>query len=266
MEDSDNEGLISRLEQSAKLIAVFVIVSYGVGIMISNMYLATLGLADFDLLRPRAVLSGLWFIVFFAVGVIAEESIQRAYKLKGIPFTWLLGNVLVAFFGAFFFYFFVFLFAHAGQHADRALVKAWILMPLLMFVMVGSVVTQVQYAMKEWRRRKTDEKVGPISAAFFISHCMFALIALVVFASLFITHYYRFVSQEYGGGKPRSVQMAVSDKAASALKGMSVVTTENLVEGPVELIHETSDDVAFRSNGGNTIILPRREILAIRIK
>lgn len=266
MEDANSVSLISRLEQAAKPIAILIGVSYAAGIMISNLYLASLGIMDFDLLRPKAVLSGLWFIVFFAVGVIAEESVQRAYEMKDIPFTWRLANALVAFCGAFFFYFFSFVFAHAGQHADRALLWAWILVPLFMFVMVGSVVTQVQYASKEWRRRKTDQKVGPTSAAFFVGHCMFAAIALILFASFFVKYFYRFVSQEYGGGKPRSVQIAVSDKAALALKGMSVVTNQNIVEGDVELIHETSDDVAFRSNGGSTIILPRREILAIRIK
>ena len=266
MENPDNVSLITKLEQTAKPIAIVIGVSYGAGVMISNGHLASLGLMDFDLLRPKAVLSGLWFIVFLAVGVVAEESIQRSYMMKEIPFTWRLGNALVAFCGAFFFYFFAFVFAHAGQHADRALVRAWILVPVFMFVLAGTAVTAVQYATKEWRRRKTDQRVGPTSAAFFIAHCMFAAVALVLFASLFIAHFYRFVSQEYGGGKPRSVQIAVSDKAASALKGMSVVTSDNLVEGPVELIHETSDDVAFRSNGGNTIIVPRREILAIRIK
>lgn len=266
MENPDNVSLISRLERTAKPIAVLIAASYGAGIMISNGYLASLGVMDFDLLRPKAILSGLWFIVFLAVGVVAEESIQRSYGMKDIPLTWRLGNALVAFCGAFFFYFFAFLFAHAGQRANRALVRAWILVPLFMFLLVGTTVTAVQYAAKEWRRRKTDRKVGPTSAAFFIMHSMWAAIAVVLFAYLFITHFYRFVPQEYGGGRPRSVEIAVSDKAASALKSMSVVTVDNVVQGPTDLIHETSEEVAFRSNGGNTIILPRREILAIRIK
>lgn len=266
MENPDSVSLISTLEQAAKPIAILIGVSYGAGIMISNGYLASLGVTDFDLLRPKAALSGLWFIAFFAVSVVAEQSIDHSYKMKAIPLTWRLGNALVAFCGAFFFYFFAFVFSHAGQHADTVLVRALVLVPLLMFVSAGTFVTAVQWAAKEWRRRKTDPKVGPTSAAFFLGDCGFSALAVVLFASLFITHFYRLVPQEFGGGKPRPVVVAVSDKTASALKAMSVVTTNNVVEGPTELIHETAEGVVLRSNGSNTIILPRREILAIRIK
>ncbi len=265
MENPGNLGLISSLEQSAKPIAVLIGVSYGIGLMISNGYLASMGVIDFDLLRPKAVLSGLWFLAFFAVSVIAEESIQRSFKKRDIPITWRFGNALIAFCGAFLSYFLVLVLVHAGEHVNRALFLALTLGPLFMFLVAGTVVTQVQYAVREWRRRYKDQETGPAAAAFFLSHCMFSALAVIVFASLFTTHFYRFLPQEFGGGKSRPVQIAVSDKAAAVLRGMSVVTTGNTVEGPVDLIHETSEEIAFRSNGGKTIVLPRREILAIRI-
>jgi predicted neutral ceramidase superfamily lipid hydrolase len=265
MDNPNISSLIRRLEESAKPIAVLIGVSYGIGIMISNGYLASMGIMDFDLLRPKAVLSGLWFLAFLSVLVIAEESIARSLKKRDVPITWRLGNGLIAFCGAFFSYFFVLVFVHAREHVNSGLLRALIIGPLFMFVVAGALVSQVQYAVNEWKRRDADRETGPAAAGFFLSHCMFSVLAVVVFASLFITHFYRFVPQEYGGGRSRSVQIAVSDKAASVLRGMSVVTTENIVGGPVDLVHETSEEIAFRPNGGKTIVLPRREILAIRI-
>ncbi len=246
--------------------AIVIGVSYGAGIMISNGYLASLGVTDFDLLRPKAVLTGLWFIAFFAVSVVADRSIEQSFQMKQIPRSWRVGNALIAFCGAYFFYFLAFIFSHMGKHASGAVVRGLISVPFLMFVSAGSAVMWAHWAAKEWGRRKTDRKVGPSSAAFFLGQCGVSALAVVYFATLFITHFYKVVPQEFGGAMPRPVTIAVTDKAASALKGMSVVTTNNVLEGPTELIHETGDDVVLRSNGSTTIILPRREILAIRIR
>src|SRR5438477_3887674 len=94
-----------KIEDGAKVLAITLGTSYATGIIISNGYLAGLGVMDFELLRPRAVLTGMWFISFVAVAIVAEDSIQRAFKLKDVPFSWRLKNALVAFAGAFFFYF-----------------------------------------------------------------------------------------------------------------------------------------------------------------
>lgn len=249
-----------RLEQAAKAIAVIVGLSYGIGIVVSNIYLASMGVMDFDLLRPKAVLSGLWFMSFFAVALVAEESIQRAYQLKNISPKRRLGNALIALLGALIFYFIPLTLLQPFKPGKTVLAS------LVMFVSAAGALTEMQNAVKEWRRRKTDEKVGPTAAAFFVFHCSWAVVLLFLFAFYFVTYFYRLVPQQYGGDRPSSVEIAVSDKAAQVLNGMSVVTSQNVIKGSVDLIHETSENIAFRPNGGQTIILPQRELLAIRVK
>ena len=92
-----------KFEESAKVLGIVAAVSYALGIIISNGYLAGLGVMDFELIRPRAIFTGLWFILFLSVAVVTEDSIQRAFRLKDVPASWRLWNALFAFTGALFF-------------------------------------------------------------------------------------------------------------------------------------------------------------------
>ena len=255
----------AKLEDIAKVIAILIGGSYGIGLLISNGYLASLGVMDFDLLRPRAILSGLWFIVFFTVALVAEESSQRAFKLKDIPFSWKILNSVFPLTGAVIFYFIAFTVIQAPiQRPLRARLVVSFVWPLLIFITAGFVITEAQNAVKEWKRRTTDKKMGPTSAWFFLAHCSSVAVGLVVFSYFFVTNFYQYLPQQYGGGKPISIEIAVSDKAAQILNDFSIVTNKNIVHGAVFLIHDTSEAIAIRVDGGKTIMLPRREVMAIR--
>lgn len=259
-----------RLEQAAKAIAVLIGVSYALGMMVSNSYLASFGIVDFDLVRPKAILSGLWFMWFFAVAIVAEDSIQYALKMKEIPPGWKLGNALFAFIGAVVFYFFVLLTLRISMSETGpnplVVLRQTATASLFMFLGAATSLTEAQNAWKEWARRRTDKRVGPTSAAFFILHCTWALFALVFFGVLFTTQVYRSVPEQYGGGKLRAVRIAVSDEGVRSLNRMSIATANNVVEGSTDLIHSTSDSIAFRVNAGKTIMLRRSEVVAMRIE
>lgn len=265
-----------KLEQNAKSVAIVLGISYGSGIVISNSYLAGLGVMDFDLLRPQAILTGLWFIWFVAVAIVAEDSIQRAFRMKGIPASWRLGNALIAFCGAGLFYFVAILLAQLWYTYSLAQIATLqpagprfpgiIWRPFIMFLSAASVLTEGQNAVKEWKRRTSDEKLGPTSAAFFLGHCTWLLASLTLFTYLFVTSFYRYIPQQYGGGRPRPVQIAVSDKAAQVLNELSIATNKSVIQGSVELIHETSQALALRVNGATTLTVSRQDILAIRFK
>lgn len=87
---------------------------------------------------------------------------------------------------------------------------------------------------------------------------------MTLFSVLFVRYVYLFVPPQYGGGKPRIVQMVVKDGAVQALNDPAIPMKRNVIDSKVELIHETSEAVAFRLTGGKTIVLPRSEILAIQ--
>jgi hypothetical protein len=225
-----------KVEQIAKTFALGVGVSYAIGMMILNGYLASVGIADFDPFRPRAIVSGVWFILLIAVGFLAEDSIDRSFKMKELPRGWATGNAFFVFLGTVFFY----------------------------FLILGLVEVAHPNRLGEWKRRASEDKVGPTSTAFLVFHCLWSVAAVILFSALFIQYVYLFVPQQYGGGKPRIVQMAVKDGAAQALNDLAIPTKRNIIDGRVELIHETSETVAFRLTGGKTIVLARSEIVAIQ--
>ena len=266
MERSEKLGRIIQLGEVAKLGVVLVGVAYGVGVVISNGYLAGLGIVDFSLLRPQAVLSGLWVMVFFAVGVIADDSVTRALEMHWITRTQRALNAAVALGGALIFYYGALIACHLGLDTGRAVIWTSLFASLLIFTCVGTTIVEGQNAVKEWKRRRSDKIVGPTSAAFFVFHCMNICVALVIFSAFFITKFYRFVPQEFGGARPRQVQIAVTDMEASTLRRISVPTTNDVLDDPVQLVHEGTDDVVILPKVGTVVILPRREILAIRVK
>jgi hypothetical protein len=269
--DKDGSAMLDlRLEQAAKAMAVLIGGSYAVGMMVSNGYLASFGISDFDVLRPKAVLSGLWFVLLFAAAIVAEDSIQYAFKMKEIPAGWKAGNALFAFVGVFLFYFMLLmtiriLLSRTGPNplvALRQIASA----SLFMFLSAATSLTEMQNAWKEWVRRRADTRVGPTSAVFFIFHCSWAIFALFLFGVLFTTDVYRYVPEQYGGGKLRSVRIAVTDEGAKSLNRISIATPNNVVEGSTDLIHSTSESIAFRVNAGKAVILRRDEILTMRIE
>jgi hypothetical protein len=250
-----------KVEQIAKTFALGVGVSYAIGMMILNGYLASVGIADFDPFRPRAIVSGVWFILLIAVGFLAEDSIDRSFKMKELPRGWATGNAFFVFLGTVFFYFLILGLVEVA-HPNR--LGALLVVSIAMFLLPASALHQARNAHKEWKRRASEDKVGPTSTAFLVFHCLWSVAAVILFSALFIQYVYLFVPQQYGGGKPRIVQMAVKDGAAQALNDLAIPTKRNIIDGRVELIHETSETVAFRLTGGKTIVLARSEIVAIQ--
>jgi hypothetical protein len=248
-----------KLDEVAKIGAVGLGFSYAVGIVVWNAYLATVGVMDFDVVRPRAVLTGIIYVLFATIATIADDAISRALGLKDIPLSWRLGNVLFALSGAILAYFILLSLAHP--------VGLWRILrtSFLMFVGIGSAIAAARNAMREWLRRVSDQKVGPTFVPFFAAHCLIGAIAILLFTALFISEFFRFVPQQFGGGKPLSAEIAVSDAEVSILHAMAVPTNGNVIVGPIVVLDETSTSVMLRSVDGHTVVLPRNEILAMRI-
>jgi hypothetical protein len=200
-----------KVEQIAKALALGIGVSYAIGMIISNGYLASVGIADFDPFRLKAIVSGVWFVLLIAVALLAEESIDTSFKRKDLPPGWSTANACFVFLGAVAFYFLILVLVEI-PHPNR-LRTLW-LVSMGMFLFPASALFQARNAHKEWKRRASDDKVGPTSTAFFVFHCLWSLAAVILFSVLFVKYVYLFVAPQYGGGKPRIVQMVVMDGAA----------------------------------------------------
>jgi hypothetical protein len=56
------------IEKVTKAAVLVLAVSYGLGLIVTNQYLAPLGISDFSSLKPKYVLTGLWTLLLLALG------------------------------------------------------------------------------------------------------------------------------------------------------------------------------------------------------
>jgi hypothetical protein len=84
-----------------------------------------------------------------------------------------------------------------------------------MFFLPASALYQARNAHKEWKRRASDDKVGPTSTAFFVFHCLWSLAAVIHFSVLFVKYVYLFESIAQFMGK-RAVENAAPWKSPKA--------------------------------------------------
>jgi hypothetical protein len=69
-EVATKSGLFSLLEQVGKIVIGVFAVSYGIGLMVTNQYLMTIGVSDYSSVRPKYVLTGLWALLFIISATI----------------------------------------------------------------------------------------------------------------------------------------------------------------------------------------------------
>lgn len=158
-----------KVEQIAKTLALGIGVSYAIGMMISNGYLASIGIADFDPFRPKTIVSGVWFILLIAVAFLAEDSIHSSLNRKDLPPGWGPANALFVFVGTVAFYFLILGLVEI-PHPNR--LRTLLMVSIGMFFLPASALDQARNAHKEWKRRASDDKVGPTSTAFFVFYCL----------------------------------------------------------------------------------------------
>jgi hypothetical protein len=85
-------SLLSSLEQVAKTLAFVLALLYGLGLLVTNQHLMTLGVADFTAVRPKYILTGLWTallllagslpVIFFIGAVIETGPIEQMSRQK----------------------------------------------------------------------------------------------------------------------------------------------------------------------------------------
>ena len=104
--------------------------------------------------------------------------------------------------------------------------------------------------------------MSPSSAAFMLFHSVTCLVLLILFAITFVNSVYVYVAPQYGGGKSRKVEIAVTDQAVRSLTLLGIPMKGNVVANQVEMVDETTDNVDCLI-GDKTIVLPRSQILVI---
>src|SRR5579864_7236998 len=73
-------GIFDLAEKVTKAAALVLAVSYGLGLVISNQYLAPLGISDFSSLKPKYILTGLWTLLLLTIA-----SLPITFRLGADP-------------------------------------------------------------------------------------------------------------------------------------------------------------------------------------
>jgi hypothetical protein len=139
--DASVSGAVMRLEQLVQNVAVVAAILYVVGLLTTNAYLYSLGVADFSLLRARFVLTGLVTLMPLAIALIgglyaADEFAAFGGAAAGVARVsrWVLRDVAIPF--ALFFLLFFFLFWYAAGNDPLAAAQSAALLSVTCAVIV----------------------------------------------------------------------------------------------------------------------------------
>ena len=88
------EKLTAAVDVTAKILAIAGIGLYGLGILVTNTFLAKYGVVNFAVLKPQAIFTGIWTVALFAVAslptfavvqTLVDPRLSRRARLVQVP-------------------------------------------------------------------------------------------------------------------------------------------------------------------------------------
>lgn len=196
------------IENLTKATVAVLAVSYGLGLIVSNQYLAPLGVSDFSSLKPKYVITGLWTLLLFVLGSLSvsfrlmpgKNSLVERYSLS-IPLGLVMSLLCIA----------AFLLIVLGYDFKKA---SWRdIAGIFEYLVLGGCSTAF-YAGQLWRGNKRR----PVLFDWFmliVSLCF----TLVPATKGIAVNLYRTVPEALGGGEPvPACVMLKSDRGAAFWK------------------------------------------------
>jgi hypothetical protein len=274
---------IEALTRSATFLTVL---AYAVGLVLVNAYLFSLGVADFDLLRPRYIASGL-LLMGVVLGVTASAlfasgnlqvfifrrrvpPIERLFGLfEAMASAILVCILLYRFVGRSWTYFFwLYILSFAVGYAVLRIVRI-AQNPSRSFHYIPSV-----NGIPNWLRRRLKPYEGwePPLAPKWISYCGWtALLIVFSFALIvfFATNILPTIPEQFGGLEPKQAELLISSEAKTLYSELGIPLSEDeahltvsllvLFEGNNYYVVQIPDDDTF------TFKLNKSDIMGVRI-
>ena len=238
------------VEAATKISLGLTAILYVVGLIVSNLYLITIGVTDFSLLKARCIFTGAWCVVLFAACFLSGYVGARTFhKYVWDVSSWrsrLAGLILVFSIELTFYFTLKELFSHlvgpdTGHH---------ILWDFFYFCCPFGVGFGIM------KMRKTAS-LTPFDAVYLLM-----LLAPIGYCSVLYPH----VHQEYGGGEPLKVTLVLSREGTEAWRSLKPQvdgqTGTSLLER-IELLYQNESIAVIRDKTGSTFILDRRLVSII---
>lgn len=265
--DASVSGAVMRLEQLVQNVAVIAAILYVVGLLTTNAYLYSLGVADFSLLRARFVLTGLVTLMPLAIALIgglyaADELAALGGAASGAARVarWILRDVAVP--CALFFLLFWFLFWYAAGNEPLAAARTAALLGVACAVVVvvllgGLAIYQVtgrgpvSHLLPRGRSRVFGQLTGwmgiPDPVLETLALAVAGPVLILTYIGWFGHHVYPAIPEQLGGGQPRVVQLLIAAEAIPAAGELGLQVAQNTpATPPVELLWAGDDIYVVR--------------------
>ena len=228
------EWVKEESEKFAKLLALSALLLYLVGVTTVNAYLTRYGVAEFSVLRPRAIVVGfwvvvLWFVLTMAVGgllVGVVRFVEWALRKRAAKWVrWLVSTAVL-----------VFLVWVIWLPIVRSTLRVPIHSTSAFFYLTSSVAAALVWRMKDWPFR-TPWGLGLMGLSILVS--VFSL------STAYGQTIYARSTDFFGGPGNRMVQLLFESKADSALKatGITLVHSAPNLSEPIRLAFETGESL-----------------------
>ena len=222
MQDTSAQPLAKTLEAATKASVIVLAILYGLGLLVTNEYLITLGVSDFTSVRPKYIVTGAWVLVIVAatfIPILFPLLIRESRVAEKIAAAFL--GALVAWVSVFF------VLRVLGIQSE--LREMW--KPLTLLLGVSSAIY-----FQTWLFRKIIVIPAAISiSAIVLLGCFGGITATFIVAKKI----YPKVPEALGGGKPLSGRIILNKEAAEFWVEAGVEKSD-----PPNKTDDTFDDTA----------------------
>lgn len=255
--DASVPGATMRLAQLVQNLAVVAAILFVVGLLTTNAYLYSLGVADFSLLRARFVLTGVVTLMPLAIALIgglyaADEIAALGGFAAGAAQVsrWVFRDVVIPV--ALFFLLFCFLLWYAAGNdlltSFRVAALLSVACAVIVVVLLGGLaIYQLTGGRSGSLPRRRSQAFGQFTAWVGIPGAVVETVALSVAGPLLVLTYigwfghylYPAIPEQLGGGQPRVVQLLIASDAIPAARELGLQVAQDApVTPPIELLWE----------------------------
>jgi hypothetical protein len=273
------------IDSLTRMITFIALASYAIGLVVVNGYLFGLGISDFELLRPRFVMTGLLVLSTLAVvtyGLLYAGwlLLHQVFARSRIDFVWRLLSLAKAAIGVGLPW--VVLRYVLRQDTFTALVLYWFTGVLGLIVLhaafsLGPGKSWLDRNQEEWRKKREARKRSARGSRMrtrrdvpsWVSRFalpVFLVPYLFMYFAIFATDVYPSVPEQFGGGRPKAVRFLVKSDAVDQLESIGVSVNEHNVTQRLELVFQGSDYYAVGSRLRTlTLIISTSEVVGVEI-
>jgi hypothetical protein len=277
--ERSKSDLLTRIKDAATVFAIALTGLYAVGVLVTNMYLWNFHYEDFNLLRPRCILTGAWSCLVLGCcalpGLWIDTQFGKEFPEKRKWLDIVSTAVLLAA-GCLVAGLLMLNFLGVGKYptsyfgtSDILIVQYVISSWLLEWMLVLSGLLCLRTLVKHWiENAKPNKSMGQIFSVFIL---LFAIAAIAFCLDSFSTSAYRRIDSAVGGGRPKPANLVLNKDGVAFWKLITTPSTtppDMLVTGYVYVYHETESQLLVRlcecvRPQGDLVVIDKRMVSGI---